>query len=139
MGQDTATNIDETVRNFVAPAAGTYYAQVSGQADVEYTLLVIRGADFDLEAKSRILLRSNLSSSGSVLGNVAGGGAGGVIDVAVVSSDWGSDSDTSLQAIVNQLNDNTYASFNATLVAQTEVDSLAELSAYDAVVIGGTL
>lgn len=59
------------------------------------------------------------------------------INVAVVGTGGASD-DSGFAAIVNQLNDDTYFDFSATLVNASQVDSAAELSAYNAVVIGAT-
>ncbi|MBD2072959.1 DUF4347 domain-containing protein [Phormidium sp. FACHB-592] len=57
------------------------------------------------------------------------------INVAIVS-DVSSGDTTGFIATVNQLNDDTYFDFNATLVSSSQVDSLAELNAYDTVIIG---
>ncbi|HVS01689.1 MAG TPA: hypothetical protein VMT16_02890, partial [Thermoanaerobaculia bacterium] len=40
--------------------------------------------------------------------------------------------------IVAQLNDDTFFDFAATLVTAGDIDTLAELAAYDAVVLGGS-
>ncbi|HKB05004.1 MAG TPA: cadherin domain-containing protein, partial [Gemmataceae bacterium] len=55
------------------------------------------------------------------------------INVAVVG---GTNDDTGFTAIVNQLNDDTYFDFTAAKVTAADVDSAAELGAYNAVVIG---
>lgn len=57
------------------------------------------------------------------------------IKVAVISEGTGQDN-SGYQATVDQLNDDTHFDFTATLVAPTDVDTLGELSAYNAVVIG---
>src|SRR5262245_41137969 len=57
------------------------------------------------------------------------------ITVAVVPSGVGHQ-DTGFQATVDQLNNDTYFDFTAVLVQASEVDTAAELAAYDAVVIG---
>ena len=46
------TNVDEVVANYVATTTGTYYARVSGEAGVDYSLLVTRNAGFDVEENS---------------------------------------------------------------------------------------
>ncbi|QDU49638.1 PKD domain-containing protein [Gimesia panareensis] len=61
----------------------------------------------------------------------------GPIKVAVVGGGPSSD-DSGFQAIVDQLNDDTYYDFTATLVQPTDIDTLGELEAYDTVVIGGS-
>ena len=134
-GRNSWKNIQQGIWDFVPPAAGTYYAKVSGNASLEYSLVVIRGADFDLEPNSQPSQAQGLLTP-NVLGDLSGGG--GAINVAVVSSGSGSYYDSGLQAIVNQLNDDTYFDFNATLIAPSQADTLQELQAYDAVVIGGT-
>jgi hypothetical protein len=59
------------------------------------------------------------------------------IRVAVVGGGPLSDN-SGFQAIVDQLNDDTFHDFTATLVQPTDIDTLSELSAYDTVVIGGS-
>ena len=58
------------------------------------------------------------------------------INVAVVAS--GSGYDSGFSALRNQLSDDTYFDFNASLVQPSDVDTVAELDAYDAVVIGNS-
>lgn len=58
------------------------------------------------------------------------------MNVAVVGTGLGGGADSGFTYIRNQLNDSTTFDFNATLVAPTDVDTLAELQAYDTVVIG---
>ncbi len=57
------------------------------------------------------------------------------INVAVVGDISGGDQ-AGFNAIVNQLNDDTYFDFTATLVSSAQVDTAVELNAYNAVVIG---
>jgi uncharacterized delta-60 repeat protein len=57
------------------------------------------------------------------------------INVAIVQ-DTSSGDAAGFIATRNQLNDDTYFDFNATLVNSSQVDTLAELSAYDVVVVG---
>src|SRR5262245_46964775 len=59
------------------------------------------------------------------------------INVAVVGT-GGTGDDSGFAAIVAQLNDDTYFDFTATLVTASQVDTAAELSGYNAVVIGST-
>src|SRR5262249_49265813 len=59
------------------------------------------------------------------------------INVAVVGT-GGLGDDSGFAATVTQLNDSTAFSFNATLVSAGQVDTVAELSAFNAVVIGST-
>jgi uncharacterized membrane protein len=61
------------------------------------------------------------------------------IKVAVVGIDPGPTTDNSgFQATVNQLNDSTAFDFQATFVLAAQVDTAAELAAYDAVIIGNS-
>jgi hypothetical protein len=57
------------------------------------------------------------------------------IKVAVIGQGAGWDN-TGYQAIVDQLNNDTFYNFTATLVDPTDVDTVGELNAYNAVVIG---
>ena len=57
------------------------------------------------------------------------------INVAVVGDISGGDQ-AGFIATRDQLNDDTYFDFNATLVNSSQVDTLAELSAYDVVIVG---
>lgn len=136
LGQDGWGNVDEAIHGFVAPQAGTYFVRVSGEAGREYTLIVTRGADFDLEPNSRPEEAKDISGTGVILGSLGSSGAGS-INVAVVSSGY-PDYDGGLWGIVNQLNDDTYFDFNATLISPSEADTVEELQVYDVVVIGGT-
>ena len=58
------------------------------------------------------------------------------IKVAVVGGGPLSD-DSGFQDIVDQLNDDTYYDFSATLVQPADIDTLGELSTYDTVILGG--
>jgi hypothetical protein len=44
-----ATNADEMIHQFVAPAAGMYRARVTSAGSADYQLLVLRNAEFDTE------------------------------------------------------------------------------------------
>jgi hypothetical protein len=57
------------------------------------------------------------------------------IKVAVIG-EGSAQNNTGYQATVDQLNDDTHFDFTATLVAPADVDTVGELSAYNAVVIG---
>ena len=57
------------------------------------------------------------------------------LDVAVVG---GNGDNSGFAAIVNQLNNDTYFDFNATLVTTSAVDTVAELNSYEVVVIGNS-
>src|SRR3954471_2828329 len=134
LGETGAKNFDQTIRGFVAPATGTYNLKVTGNGGEQYALVAYRNVAPDLEPNNNASQASPLSPLNEALGGL--GGAGGELRVAVVNDRSGNNS--GLQAIVAQLNDSTEFSFNATLVAPSAVDTLAELSAYNVVVIGGT-
>ena len=57
------------------------------------------------------------------------------INVAVVT---GMEDNSGFAAIVSQLNNDTYFNFNATLVSSSQVDTIAELNAFDVAVIGNS-
>lgn len=71
-GASTATNVDQTIVDFVAPTTGTYYAQVHGDRNTRYNLSVLRGATFDLEDNSTISTAQPLTLPTTVLGAVSG-------------------------------------------------------------------
>jgi hypothetical protein len=84
-----ADNVDSLIRGLVTPVAGTYAVAVYGAADQDYSLVVLRNADFDLEPNGRADDAQALFDGDSVLGHVGGdsegGGVsgGGTIQVAV--------------------------------------------------------
>jgi hypothetical protein len=71
-GQDGATNLDEVIRHFVAPAGGTYYVVVTtiGSA-ATYDLVVTRDATFETEANDVAAAPQLLGSDVGVLGALA--------------------------------------------------------------------
>jgi len=58
------------------------------------------------------------------------------INVAVIGNGFGGQLEGGFNQIVSQLNNSTRFDFNATLINASQADTLAELQAYDAVVIG---
>jgi hypothetical protein len=65
------TDVDGAIENFTATTAGTYYAEVTGNAaDITYVLVVTRGADFGLEANSTEATAQNISGTVGVLGAI---------------------------------------------------------------------
>jgi autotransporter adhesin len=131
MGQDTWSNFHQTILDFVAPGDGTYYARVSGETDLEYTLVVTRGADFNLEPNDQAATAQDISLTGTVLGslNLREGGGGGAIRVAVHAGSYGN-------AVRDQLNNDTWFDFEAVSVTGSQIDTLEELAGYDVVLIG---
>ena len=69
-GSVGASNVDESISNFVSVTGGTYYAQVTGGNRVDYSLVVVRDAGFDLEANNSFATAQVLNSN--VLGHVVG-------------------------------------------------------------------
>ena len=45
-GVSGATNVSQSIENFVAPATGTYYIEITGDPGLQYSVAVTRGADF---------------------------------------------------------------------------------------------
>lgn len=131
-GGDIATNVDEAINDFHATQAGDYFLRVTGNSSGLYSLVATRDQGFSLELKDAV---QDLSPTGEVLGALGSGGGSGNGLIAVVSAPANNEG---LQAIVNQLNDHSFTSNNAVLVSIADVDTLAELSQYSAVVIGGT-
>ena len=67
-----ASNVDETVVDFVAPTTGTYFAQVNGDRNTRYNLVVLRGLSFDLEDNSTSGTAQPLALPTTVLGSFSG-------------------------------------------------------------------
>lgn len=134
-GSDVATNVDETILDFSAPESGDYYLRVSGAAPGLYSLVVTRDQTFSVSMPYGTT--QDISVTGEVLGALGqGSGSGAAGQVAVVAASSGNNA--GLQDIVNQINDHTYTSLNAVLVSVADVDTLAELNQYSAIIIGGT-
>ena len=131
-GASGAANVTASISGFVSASGGTYYAHVSGTSWAQYNLVVTRGADFNREPNEDAATAQNLDRSHQVLGALGrcnGGSSGGAIRVAVLNA---GDADQ----VVDQLNDSTAFHFQATSVVGNDIDTVAELSVYDVVVIG---
>jgi subtilase family serine protease len=134
-GSDVATNVDEIILDFNAPESGDYYLRVSGAASGLYSLVVTRDQTFGVSMPYGTT--QDISVTGEVLGALGqGSGSGAAGQVAVVAASSGNN--TGLQSLVNQINDHSYTSLNAVLVNVADVDTLAELNQYSAIIIGGT-
>ncbi len=73
-GSSGASNFTAGVANFVIPAAGTYYAAVTGEtAAVPYNLVVLQDAAFDSEANNSGTTAQPLGASDSAFGALASG------------------------------------------------------------------
>ncbi|MDO8268888.1 MAG: CARDB domain-containing protein, partial [Moraxellaceae bacterium] len=126
-GIPDAGNVDQSISNFVAPAAGTYYVRISSASALPYSLVVTRSAHFGLELPAA----QDISSTGQVLGAISndGYGSSGLIRVAVLQGGYNGSVD-------DWLNDSGLFNFNAALVSASAIDTVAELDNYDVVVIG---
>jgi hypothetical protein len=49
LGFTRPANVDDVIQNFRAPEAGEYFARISGTPFVEYSLLLTRNTEFDIE------------------------------------------------------------------------------------------
>ena len=67
-------DLDGGINNYISPAAGTYYARVTG-ANVDYSLLVTRESDFDTEINHPRSLAQDLTGINTVAGYVLPGAA----------------------------------------------------------------
>ena len=136
VGIKDAQNVNAYIADFVPSTTGMYFARVSGSSVGNYDLIVTRGADFNLNVTGR---DQDISLTNTVLGGSGSASSSSTtgIKVAVVST-GNSSADYGLQAIVDQLNDDTYFNFTATLITPSQADTLQELQQYDAVVVGGT-
>ena len=70
-GVSGATNVSQSIENFVAPATGTYYVKITGDQGVQYSVAVTRGADFTLQPHNSISTAQNITGTGGVLGYLA--------------------------------------------------------------------
>jgi subtilase family serine protease/methionine-rich copper-binding protein CopC len=61
-----------SINNFRAPAAGVYYARVTGSNSLQYGLVVSRGADFDREPNNSLVDAQDISYTGTALGGITG-------------------------------------------------------------------
>jgi hypothetical protein len=66
-----AANLDQVVSDFVAPAAGTYYAHLTGVGQSAYGLAVTRGAAFDTEPHAGLTGVQDLHGNTAVLGSLS--------------------------------------------------------------------
>jgi methionine-rich copper-binding protein CopC len=73
-GVTGSTNVSESIQNFVAGSAGTYYVEVTGDPGVKYSLTVTRSANFDIEPHNTIYTAQLLTGTNGVLGALDPGG-----------------------------------------------------------------
>lgn len=70
-GTGGATNLTKSISGFSITAAGTYYARVTGDGNLPYTLVVTRNVAFDSEANDTFATAQSIGSSGGVLGAIS--------------------------------------------------------------------
>ena len=74
-GVGGSTNVDSQIENYVAPTAGTYYVEVTGDPGVQYSLTVTRSANFDIKPNGTINTAQPLTGTNGVLGALNPGGS----------------------------------------------------------------
>lgn len=70
-GVRDATNVDSSVRGYIAPTTGTYYVRVSADLAATYELLVTRDASLEREANNTPATATPLQVGKAMLGYVA--------------------------------------------------------------------
>jgi hypothetical protein len=65
LGLSRPTNVDDVIQNFRAPASGQYFARVLGTPFTEYSLLVTRNTEFDIEDNNSIASAQPIGSGAS--------------------------------------------------------------------------
>jgi subtilisin family serine protease len=80
-GTGEPVNLTKVISGFAAPAAGTYYARLSGEGGIPYSLVVTQNATFDAEANDSLSTAQPLVGA-AVLGFIASGGT------ASSENDW---------------------------------------------------
>jgi subtilisin family serine protease len=85
-GRPGATNLDEALNNFVAPASGTYYAVITGAGHRDFDLVVTRGADFSTEPNNDLTTAQPLvvepNGQLAALGNLGAGNPADTYEIA---------------------------------------------------------
>ncbi|MCH8991015.1 MAG: pre-peptidase C-terminal domain-containing protein [Acidobacteria bacterium] len=75
-GIDNSQNIDASIRDFIPTATGPYYARITGAADVDYALVVVRDATFSIAPNFSVADAQPIDVTGRVLGHLVGTGVG---------------------------------------------------------------
>ena len=70
-GVSGATNVSQSIEDFVAPSTGTYYVEVTGDPGLQYSVVVTRGADFTIQPHNTSSTAQNLTGTNGVLGYLA--------------------------------------------------------------------
>jgi autotransporter-associated beta strand protein len=69
-GATGATNLTKTINNFTIVTAGTYYARVTGDGNVPYSLVVAKNAAFDRESNDTLATAQPLGNNNGALGSI---------------------------------------------------------------------
>jgi hypothetical protein len=131
LGSSDSTNAALVIDDFVAPADGTYFARIRAEQYTDYNLVVTRDASFEAEPNDVAIGAGDISLTGSALGHLGTAGSR-PIQVAVLDDSTYRYGDQ----IVEQLNDDTHFDFAAERVINASIDTIAELSKYDVLVLG---
>ncbi len=75
-GATGASNVSQSIEDFVAPSTATYYVEISGNVGIDYSVVVTRGADFTLQPHNSYATAQILTGSDGALGYLARTGAG---------------------------------------------------------------
>ena len=71
-GVGSATNLAKVINNYGFSTPGTYYARVTGDASVSYSLVATHGAAFDTESNDAFATAQDITGTGGVLGYLSG-------------------------------------------------------------------
>ena len=82
-----STNLTRVISNLPIGAAGVYYARVTGDPNVAYSLVVTRNMALDTEPNDTLAGAQNISDLQGVLGHVGGAGAS-TLTLNALDSGW---------------------------------------------------
>ena len=71
IGMAGASNVSQSIADFVAPSDGTYYVEVTGDPGVQYSIAVTRDATFSLQPHNSASTAQSLNGTSGVLGYLA--------------------------------------------------------------------
>lgn len=131
----TRSSTVQAIRDFKSGAAGEYVLRVHGSSESLYNLTITRSLAFELSPADNTTVLQDISATHQVLGHLTTSGGDGsgngsaATRVAVFNGGGGN-------ALVAQLNDDTWFDFTAVSVTADQIDTLEELRQFDAVVIG---
>ena len=70
-GVGGATNVSQSIQNYVASSTGEYYVEITGDPGDQYSLAVTRGATFSVQDHHTYSTAQNLTGTNGVLGYLA--------------------------------------------------------------------